>query len=367
VGIAKTEAELNVAISWAIKVVEYDIGYSTRPRLQFDRFGQPAIAYYSTFQQGIRFASRTAAGDWIKSTVVSGLAGEAFCSFKFAPTRRLGRHWFGGQPALSYSRSNTMNFAQFSGSIPWDTVEFADYPADPEVGLEGSLAFDPIHLRPSVSVALGTKGVRFFQLQQLANSSVWIDVAADTTSGAGYPNSLDFDPSGQPCIAYGVDGANVIKAAFFNGASWNIVTVGPGDVDSCSLVLGTQPSLIYSTYGSGNIFLATAQVPRIPWNFAWNVQTPIAEPADSQSLAVPPSGGIAISYHAVDSASIKYTVYNGNTWTTYLVERSGKDQTGHIIGDFTLTSLAFNPITNLPAIAYYEQASAAIRYAEASP
>jgi hypothetical protein len=149
-----------------------------------------------------------------------------------------------------------------------------------------------------------------------------------------------------------------IKYAVFDGTHWSLHTVGPGEYPSLAVKAG-EPAIGYQTPGSPSAVMLAQSV---GWQgLSWGIQT-VAEVADTPSVAYTPLGETAISYHDAFYAAIKYAVYN-NGWSYFWVERAGKDQTGALLGDFYAPSLALNPVTGLPAIAYYDDAQAAIRCA----
>jgi hypothetical protein len=57
-----------------------------------------------------------------------------------------------------------------------------------------------------------------------------------------------------------------------------------------------------------------------------------------------------------------YAIDAGSGWSHFLVQESGKDTTGAMVGDFSATSIAY-AANGQPTIAYYDRASGAIRVA----
>jgi hypothetical protein len=222
---------------------------------------------------------------------------------------------------------------------------------------QSSLAFDPALKSPSISYYgfEDNKGLGYYQSQ----GSGWVGSIVDPSDGVAGFNSLAFAPSGQPAIAYTDDANRMMKYAVFDGVSGNPQTVGSGD-GWCSLVFtpAGDPAIAF-VQGLGNPSSVTMALSS---GGSWNIQT-VVDSADSPSLAIAPTGELAISYYSEPSAAIKYAVLLSGGWAHFEVERAGKDSTGNLIGPFTFTSLAFNPATGQPAIVYYDRASAAIRYA----
>jgi hypothetical protein len=65
-----------ITVSWQITPVDVEVGYSTWPSLAFSPTGQPAIAYYSSVNHALRFATLNTGGTWDISTVDSDVFGE---------------------------------------------------------------------------------------------------------------------------------------------------------------------------------------------------------------------------------------------------------------------------------------------------
>lgn len=341
-------------ITWAIATVDV-AGYSTWPSLAFSPSGQAAIAYFSSLNHALRFATLNPDGTWAIETVDT-VFGDCAPSLVYRFS----------QPAISYASTTyptgdtsnplrAMNYALRRGGVPpWTITTFAPG------GYGSSLAFDASRLA----------GISFFDKDRALGyvhsaDSSWSSWVGSTVDGLGngYFNSLAFGPSGQPAIAYsstGSGGANdSIKYAVFDGSHWSSKTVGDGD-GWCTLAFTASgdPAISYVLSRS----VSESSVIYGVFNGASWVREAIAAGADSPSLALTPDGGPAISYHDRAAMAVKYAVVIDRVWQHFLVDQAGKDQNGVFSGDFTLTSLAFSP-SGQPAISYYDRNNGAIKFA----
>jgi hypothetical protein len=133
------------------------------------------------------------------------------------------------------------------------------------------------------------KGLGYYQSDA---THAWIGSTVDDSGG--FFNSLAFNPSGRPAIAYSGGDWNhpLIKYADLEVDVFAQQTVGPGQ-GWCSLVftpLGEAAiSYVQGPYSHSAVMLAVSSKGN------WNIQT-VVDSADSPSLAVAPSGELAISY-----------------------------------------------------------------------
>jgi hypothetical protein len=327
-----------VSITWQISIVEI-AGFSNWPSLAFSPSGQATIAYYSSLNSALRFATLSAGGAWELSTVET-LSGDCAptLSFRF------------NQPAISYHFSPAeLRYALNRGQ--WTITTAGDG------GYGNSLAIGP-SARPGISFSQKVGGLGY--TESGANSSVWVSTNVDG-HGSGSFNSLAFNPMGQPAIAYSSSdghGNDVIKFAVFDGTHWSLETVGPG-AGWCTLAFtpAGEPAITYpvSSGSDSSVIYAVSR------GGSWNPDT-VAISADSPSLAFTPTGEPTISYYS-RGGSVNYAVLIDRVWKSFVVEAAGKDQTGQMTGPYTLTRLAMNPITGQPAISYYDRANGAIKCA----
>ena len=150
----------------------------------------------------------------------------------------------------------------------------------------------------------------------------------------------------------------LIKYAVFDGGQWTVETVAKGD-DSPSLGFDSSgyPIIIYGVRSPMAVMCAR----RGP--SAWHI-TKVVDWGYSPSLAFTPAGDPAIAYvDLVYDTAVKYAVYK-NGWKHYLVDQPVKQQAAAQGWYYWYyPSLAFNPVTGEPAIAYFQYDTACIKYA----
>jgi hypothetical protein len=327
-------------ISWQISTVEI-AGYSTWSSLAFSPSGQAAVAYFSSINSALRFATQNPDGTWAVGTVDT-VSGDCAPSLRFRFS----------QAAISYCVGfKELRYALNRGGNPPWTINFAG-----SGGYDNSLAIGPSH-RPCISFAQKGGGLGYTQSD--ANASTWVGTTVDGMGNGGF-NSLAFTASGQPAIAYSFSdshGHDLIKYAEFDGAHWSHQPVGPGP-GWCTLAFtpSGQPAIAYPN----SLRADSAVMYAVLSGGSWDLQT-VASGADSPSLAFTPAGEPAISYHSRGGA-LNYAVLIDRVWNSFVVDTAGKDPTGQLTGDFTLTSLAFSP-SGQPAISYYDRANGGIKCA----
>lgn len=348
-------------IRWHVRTVE-TAGQSTWSSLAFSPSGQPAIAYYSSLNSALRFATLNPDGSWAISTVDT-VASDCKPSLAFRS----------GRPAISYRVGanefwGALRFALYTGgSSPWSISSVAPY------GNASSLAFDSSQ-RAGISYYDPISRTLKFARQGSPAPSNWVTETVDPQQNAGDFNALAFTPlSGEPSappgdrpvIAYHDQAHNHIKLARFVGTAWDIETLRQGTNPNleqglgwCSLgfwIAGFRPSISFT--GINN----NVRYARYSINFYWSVST------------IP--GGItgSLAHNSLSSRpwelGIAYTpghivlAYGGNySFRHWLVDEAGKDQLGNFVGPFELPSLAFSP-SGHPGISYYDSANSTIKYA----
>jgi hypothetical protein len=335
-----------MAISWQISTVEV-AGFSTWPSLAFSPSGQAAIAYHSSDNQAIMFATLNADGTWAVETVdKSSIDSAPSLRFRFSrPAVSYTYHPSGGPSGVRFALNR-------GGTPPWSIVTVA------QEGRDSSLAIGPSH-RPAISFSDKDHALQY----RLSESSLSTWVGETVDDGGGSFTSLAFTPSEQPAIAYlGSDSGDtdVIKYAAFDGSQWSTEVVGDG-WGWCTLAFtpSGDPAISYMLKRVRES--VTSVVYAVPSGAGWT-RVEIAADADSPSLAFTPAGEPAISYHDDAAAAVKYAVFSDRTWQHFLVEQAGKDQNGIFHGDFTLTSLAFSP-SGQPAVSYYDRSDGTIKCA----
>ena len=192
------------------------------------------------------------------------------------------------------------------------------------------------------AVKVADEAGNFSALSNLASTTtpaaLWNVEVVDAT-GAGFYNSLAFDPSGSPGI--GFSASDGVRLARKSGSSWSVQVVdatAAGEGISVAFDPGDgHPSL---SYGWGKLKFAD-------WNgSSWSIQTLEKANAynDVTSHAYDLSGNPAVAYRLTgNKAAIKLARRSGSAWTLQVVEAGAGAR---------YNSLAFDPVTGYPAVAY---------------
>jgi hypothetical protein len=340
-------------LRWQVSYVAVWVGWDEPPSLAFTSTGAPGIACYASGSSQLNFYEVNANGFWVANPVDSQVnnSGDVSCSLAFHFNR----------PSIAYCVSD-------------------GFPAQPDLlryaHRDGLLAFNVTDVGParwsgsSLAFANGHASIAYYNAnpggtgyrQAGSNTSVWTGSNVDP-KGTGGDISLAFTPTGHPAIAYmgqTDDRTNgLIKYAVFDGSHWTIEAVTPGD---------NSPSLGFDASGSpiiiyGVNYPSTAVMCARRGSSAWQISK-VVDWGYSPSLAFTPAGDPAIAYvDLVYDAAVKYAVYK-NGWKHYVVDQPVKQQ-GAYQGWYYwyYPSLAFNPVTGEPAIAYFQYGGACIKYA----
>lgn len=347
---------------WQIEVV--DTGpVGKNPSLAFDASGKPAISYVDP--NNLKYAHFNGSV-WDITTVDEGAMDDMdYASLAFHP--------LSGKPAISYYDlgDSVLKYASFNGAAwvitPVDSIDSASIR---EEGGATSLAFDA---SGNPAIAYSDDGNVHNGILKYAhfNGDTWDITSIDPGGCVGEGVSLAFDPvSGNPSLSYIADCAGIghntdhLKYAHFNGTAWDITTVdsgGDGSMDEYS-------SLAFDSSGNPTIAYVRgiskkdSNIKYAHFNGAtWDITT-VGAGKDkyqyqSPSLAFDLSGNPAIAYGeetSEDDANIKYAHFNGAVWDITTIDAGA------------VPSLAFDA-GGKPAIAYGDWGNYDLKFARFVP
>jgi len=309
--------------------------------LAYDPMGQPAIAFYGdldkdSYKDTARFA-RWNGATWVFETIGPAVGGITLV------------YDGAGNPSVSFFSSDlVLKFARRSGSS-WTIVSVDSN----VVAYDTSLAYDPAG-NPSISYCVRVitgkgKTVTTYYLKFARwNGSAWVTQVVEAGVPAQY-NSLAYGPDGNPSIAY--SGGDSLKMAHWNGSSWDIQVIEAGvPGNSVSLAydpLDHNPSVVH--YVSGDIRLVGGDIRFLHWNGSWQASSFSAPTGGGTRLVYDALGTPYIShwyYDFVQSNYILVTHWDGMAWLTETADRIG--------GIDGQPSIAIDPLTNTPSVAYGE-------------
>lgn len=342
-------------IRWQVSYVAVWVGWDEPPSLAFTSSGAPGIACYAGGGGQLNFYEVNANGYWVANSVDAQVnnSGDVSCSLTFHFNRPVIAYCVNG--AVS-GGPGELRYARRGGSLAFSVTHVG-----PARWSGSSLAFAP-NGHPSIAFYNANPGGTEYR-QAGSNVSVWTGSTVDPKGSRG-DISLAFAPTGHPAIAYNSrtdDGkAGLIKYAVFDGSHWTVETVAEGD-DSPSLGFDSSgsPIIIYGVrYPNPTAVMCARRGPS-----AWQISK-VVDWGYSPSLAFTPAGDPAIAYvDLVYDAAVKYAVYR-NGWTHYLVDQPVKQQAAAQGWYYWYhPSLAFNPVTGEPTIAYFQYDTACIKYA----
>ena len=171
----------------------------------------------------------------------------------------------------------------------------------------------------------------------------WTVGTVDSAGNVGSVNAHAYNPAtGRAGIAYSDETNDDLKLAEFDGSKWVLSTVDASFSSSSSIDFAYDPAGRPSiSYGRGRLKFARRS------GSAWTVQTVDTNAlGDVSSLAFNPgNGNPAIAYHW-NNKSLKLAQWNGKSWQSQVVAN----------GNTRYHSLAFDPISNKPAVAFSDDA-----------
>jgi len=340
-----------LAIGSAAQAGEDDCDYCS---LAFDSTGKPFISYHfwgdgtgEAYGNALRVAQKDET--WTHTDIDNAnQAGYYGTSIVVDPNT--------DYPAVAYTRtvsgSVQLYFKEWTGAA-WGARVVVDS-AGATLGWRPSLAFNPVSGEPAVSYySKCDDSLKFAQ-----RNGGWSSEQVDDPTGemVGDYSSLSFYPTtGYPAIAY-LDSTNDdIKYAEYNGTGWDIEVAADHWYSSVTYYgyasmkihpTEEMPYLCYRGDYSSPDLMFTKKSGEPP---DWQTETTVdSETVLHCSLAFDSSGYPCIAYFTSSERKLRYASYNGSTWSSHivddLVEAPEKENDS--------LSLAFDPNTGYPAIAY---------------
>jgi parallel beta-helix repeat protein len=258
------------------------------------------------------------------------------------------------------------HFRVISTDAAGNTATSADFtfttqPVDPPPtqpgadGLANAIAYD----------ASGNMGLAYFdgatgnlKYATRSGAGTWSAVeVVDAGAGAGTLLSLAMDPTGRPGIAY-LDSASAdLKYAHFDGTTWDVQTVdarrSTGYYPSLRYTASGRPVISYYFKTGGDVRIAVGETS------GWTIGTidALGDVGRYSTLAVNPlTGRWSVAYEDTTRGWFRYAEQTRTGWASSVVDATTRSGGGYI-------SLAFDPRTRLPAMSYYDAATADLKFA----
>ncbi len=260
-----------------------------------------------------------------------------------------------GNPGIAFfdEVNDNLRYARRVPGVGWvhETVD-----ATGLAGVHPSLAYDRYE-RPAISHQRGSDlGYSRF------DGTAWVTEAIDTAGTVGRYSSLSFDLLGRVAIAY-ADTTNLgLKYIHDTDGDFSLLDETPVPVSSenngvffTSLVFDHRNRpMIAHTDRIDDLLRFSVEEPGIGW-----VTTTLASglgASDDQSLAIDPDTGFpAIAYYNTATFDLMYLEWDGSQWLSTTVDEIGS------VGRFA--SLAFDPADGNPAISYRDDSNDALKLA----
>jgi len=263
-----------------------------------------------------------------------------------------------GNPGIAHidTINLSLDYARRVPGVGWHNVE-----VDPNGGNFPSLAFDRYE-RPAISYSQSSSsGLGFAHF----DGTNWQVETADATDGSW--TSLAFDILGHAAIAYTSDFPFSMKYVRDTDGDFSFidetpVTVASVDNEGAFSSLAFDPlnrPMIAHMAVDTNELRFSVEEPGIGW-ITTTVDTHTPSPtygAFIPSLAIDPDTNYPAIAYGGGSTGLRYAAWNGVNWDLTTVDSSGTD-----VGTFS--SLAFDPADGHPAISYNsEQTPDELRFA----
>ena len=189
--------------------------------------------------------------------------------------------------------------------------------------------------------------------------------SVDTANYSDSCNSLALDQNNNPSIAYYDQKNKIIKFAKRSGSSWQTYIVDPSTTSDSYLSLKLDSSdnahIAYNFFTSTNAVNSLQYASWTGGGFSSStVDTAIDTLGEYLSLAIDKNNIPYIAYRTASNNTLKYatSLDNGVTWSTSTV-----------VANVLLNgncSIAINPLTTLPSIAFFDATNSMLKIADFS-
>ena len=274
-----------------------------------------------------------------------------------------------GEPAIAFKGPGDfgdVRYARDHAGIGWAAQDVFPQTGTAGRGAFASLAFDR-HERPAISFRSADGVILDSSLRfSYFNGQDWQHqiVESIANQNVGTWTSLAFDQAGRAAIAYIDETNDQLRFAYdhdgdfdFSGMSPESIEVFGGGVEASYLSLAFDPlNRPMVSYVTTNNELKFAMKETLGW-LTTTIDSNEITFETASSLAIDPDTGYpAIAYTAMGgSASLKYAQWDGDDWNLETVDAVGS--TG------AQPSLAFDPTDGNPAVAYHRLDSGDLKIA----
>jgi hypothetical protein len=262
-----------------------------------------------------------------------------------------------GNPGIAFfdDVADDLRYARRVPGIGWASaaIDMAGF-----VGSYPSLAYDRSE-RPAISYYNTTDGD--LEYARFADGA-WLLETVDAAGDVGYDTAIAFDLLGRPAIAYW-DGTNSsLKYVQDSDGDFSLMDEAPVTVVNL-FSEGQFASLVFDPLNRPMI----AHLDDTNFDLRFSVQEPgvgwvtttvdgVGSTGNRPSIAIDPdTGSPAIAYRDNTNADLRYAAWDGDSWNLTTVDATGS------VGENA--SLAFDPADGNPAIAYFDSTNADLKLA----
>lgn len=226
-------------------------GVGSHLSLALDSKGNPSVAYLDAVNKDLKYARKSGSSFVVTKVDASGATGyHPSLAFNAA-----------NKPLISYYDASRMDLRLATLSTKW-TLKSLDSAG--KTGLFTSLARNPVTRRFAVSYFSAT--ARSYRVAEQTAKGTWsVKDIARSTSGAGGQTSLAYLPNGRPAFSFYDAASADLRYARYDGTKWSTQTItAAGSVGRYNaLVFDAKdlPTVYYYDASSDDLYLARGTTP----------------------------------------------------------------------------------------------------------
>jgi hypothetical protein len=344
------------------------------PSLAVDHLGTVHVSYLDRTNETFRYARR-AAGAWTRSDIASA-GTSVFNTYGIWSSIAVDG---AGVPSVSYHDADVA-YVYAKGNAAGTSWAKTQIPLSAETAYaflgHSAIAVDPdgsssVHVAVWLYESAGAgAGYRPAYWTPGASAAVRVDGPASQASHGrnGIHTAIALDPSGRPHLGFlrGVDATTSRWAwAEPNGSAWTVHDIEessvPGTYDDeklCAIAIDAngRPHLFYDRPPSGG---GAHGYRYATWNgSSWTIET----------VAVPPTSGLAALALALDASGVPHVAYYGANDHVYYARRTGANAWAKVAVDTSTNDTGYGVAIAVDAeggvhIAYRDETAGTLRYA----
>ena len=277
--------------NWSLPVtVDYSGDVGRFASIAIDRNNEPGIAYYDRTNADLKYAHLSGVTWTLKRVDAAGKTG----------LRPSLAYDTASYPAFSYydASRQDLRFTQLTSS-GWlrQTVD-----SKGDVGTTSSLVYNKKTRQWNVAYEQTTSGLYRFAARSATKNRWSISTVDDTLRGGGHI-SLTLDKSYRPAFSYYDSYAKDLKFAHYNGSRWRTTTVASTGIQGLYTSLAFDAdgaNIVYYDQSRNKIYLAVGGIG------AWNYALLLNDAGQYTSAALSPLGELSLAFNQNWSNAIHF-------------------------------------------------------------